>query len=139
MSSVFVRSSAVQRREPQTGRYAAAALLALLGLALCAGRGVSQQPVAPAGAVVQLSLDDALRLAQAQSQTVEIARAGLTRANGQALQARSQMLPQLNAQAGYGRTLQSQFAGFSASPAPDTTPKPVASKSLCTPFIPATA
>jgi outer membrane protein TolC len=115
------------------------ALVVLVALVLGAVRAVAQQPGGRAGAVMQLSLDDALRLAQAQSQPVEIARAGLTRANGQALQARSQMLPQLNVTAGYGRTLQSQFAGFSSSAAPDTTPKPVASKSLCAPFIPATA
>jgi outer membrane protein len=140
MSSVFIRSSAHPRRAEQTSRYAAAALLALLGLALCAGRGVSQQPAAPARAVVQLSLDDALRIAQQQSQTIEIARAGVTRANGQALQARSQMLPQINASAGYGRTLASQFSGFTATATPvDTTPKPVASHSLCTPLLPANA
>jgi outer membrane protein TolC len=116
------------------------ALVVVVALVLSAVRAMAQQqPAAGRGAVVQLSLDDALRLAQAQSQTVEIARAGVTRATGTALQARSQMLPQLNASAGYGRTLQSQFSGFSASAAPDTTPKPVASRSLCTPFIPETA
>jgi outer membrane protein TolC len=126
--------------EPHVTRAAAAALFALLGLALCADTTSAQQPAARSGAVVQLSLDDALRLAQATSQAVDIARAGVTRANGQALQARSQMLPQLNASAAYGRTLQSQFQSFSATATPvDTAPKPIASHSLCTPLIPANA
>jgi outer membrane protein len=141
MSSESVRGTAHPRRaEPQILRIAAAAALAFLGLALCAGRAAAQQASARSGAVVQLTLDDALRIAQAQSQTIEVARAGVTRANGQALQARSQMLPQLNATAGYGRTLQSQFQSLSATATPvDTTPKPVASHSLCTPLIPANA
>jgi outer membrane protein TolC len=99
---------------------------------------VAQQP-ARVGGTVQLSLDDALRMAQQQSQTIDIARAGVGRAEGLRTQARSQMLPQLNAQATYGRTLQSQFSGFSSTTEPDTAPKPVASSSLCTPFVSSTA
>lgn len=141
MSSETVSGTAHQRRaESRIFRVAASAALALLGLALFAGRASAQQSGARTGAVVQLSLDDALRIAQQQSQTIEIARAGVTRANGQAMQARSQMLPQLNASAGYGRTLASQFSGFTATATPvDTTPKPVASHSLCTPLLPANA
>jgi len=110
-------------------------------LALGAAPARAQQPASGvrAGASIQLSLDDALKMAQSQSQTLEIARAGLTRANGQALQARSQYLPQLNGTAGYTRTLESQFQGLSTSSAPDTAPKAVASQSLCTPFVPASA
>ncbi len=141
MSPQILRGTAHPRRaEPQIVRIAAATALAVLGLALCAGRVSAQQPGARSGAVVQLTLDDALRIAQAQSQTIELARAGVTRANGQALQARSQMLPQLNASAGYGRTLASQFSSFAATATPvDTAPKPIASHSLCTPLLPANA
>ena len=86
----------------------------------------------------RLSLDDALRGAEAQSEVVQIARAGLTRARGQWYQARSQYLPQLNATAGYARTLRSQFQGLSFGGGADTstTPKPQA---LCAPAIPANA
>src|SRR5215212_5717238 len=95
----------------------------LLALALAATVAVptaAQQPAAPraaAGTPVRLSLDEALRIAQAQSQTVDIARAGVTRATGQRVQARSQYLPQLNGTAGYTKTLKSQFSGFASSAA----------------------
>jgi outer membrane protein TolC len=86
----------------------------------------------------RLSLDDALRAAEAQSEAVQIARAGLTRAQGQWYQARSQYLPQVNATAGYSRTLRSQFQGVSFGGGADTstTPKP---QSVCAPAIPANA
>jgi outer membrane protein len=110
-------------------------LLVLFTLALCADTAATQQVAAR----VQLSLDDALRMAQSRSQSIDIARAGVGRATGLKLQARSQMMPQLSGTAGYTRTLQSQFSGFSSSPPADTAPQPVASQSLCTPFVPATA
>src|SRR5215467_7717020 len=136
MSSVSLRGHAYVRY----ARCAAAALIALLGVALGAGPAVAQRAGTSAGAVVQLSLDDALRIAQQQSQAIEIARSGVTRASGQKLQARSQMLPQLNASAGYGRTLQSQFQSFTAQATPvNPAPPPVASHSLCTPLLPADA
>ena len=97
-------------------------LLALgvcLLLAIAASGASAQQMV---GASVKLSLDDALHIAQAQSQTIELARAGSVRATGQKYQARSQYLPQLNGTAGYTKTLKSQFSSFAASPQkPDTT------------------
>lgn len=84
----------------------------------------AQQPTTvQAGATLTLSLDDALRLVQTASQTIEVARAGVVRATGGKYQARSQYLPQLGATAGYTKTLKSQFSGFAggASSAPDTT------------------
>jgi outer membrane protein TolC len=136
MSSVSVRGM-VHSAEARVGRIGAALLLTLLALALCAGNAAAQQ--ARSGGTVTLSLDDALRIAQTQSQAIDIAKAGVNRATGQRLQARSQVFPQLNASVGYGRTLQSQFSGFTATASPDTAPKPVASQSLCTPFVPANA
>lgn len=56
-----------------------------------------------------LSLADAIRLAQRESESVRIARAGIDRAQGQYLQARSQKLPQITGTASYQRTIQSQF------------------------------
>jgi len=135
MSSVSVRGM-VHSAEARIARVGAALLLTLLALALCAGNASAQQR---SGGTVTLSLDEALRMAQTQSQAIDIAKAGVTRATGQRLQARSQAFPQLNASAGYGRTLESQFSGFAAAATPDTTPQPVASRSLCTPFVPATA
>ncbi|HEV8215570.1 MAG TPA: TolC family protein, partial [Gemmatimonadaceae bacterium] len=98
------------------------------------------QPTAPAaGAIVRLSLEDAIQITQAQRQSIEIARSGVVRAEGQRLQVRSQYFPQLNGTAAYTKTLQSQFSSFASSaatPVDTTTPK---TTSLCTPNIPANA
>jgi outer membrane protein len=101
--------------------------VSVLSLALFAGvtgAARAQQPTAPpvgGGAIITLSLEDALRLAPTASQTVEVARAGVVRASGTRLQARSQYLPQLNATAGYTKTLASQFSSFASSPSTSTT------------------
>ena len=99
--------------------------LTVAALVLGTAQANAQQPgTTQAAATITLSLDDALRLVQTASQTIEVARAGVVRATGGRLQARSQYLPQLNATAGYTKTLKSQFSSFGgggASPAPDTT------------------
>ncbi|MEO6879016.1 MAG: TolC family protein [Gemmatimonadaceae bacterium] len=115
------------RGVPAAGLVAALAAL----LAFAAPRADAQQPAA---GTVRLSLDDALRMAQAQSPTIDIARSGVMRANGQRYQARSQYLPQLTGTAGYTKTLKSQFSSFSGAPAPDTVVVPT-TQSLCTPFL----
>ena len=61
----------------------------------------------------RLSLDDALVSAEVKSPDLAIARAGVTRAEGQRSKARSQFLPQIFGSAGYTRTLKSQFSGLS--------------------------
>src|SRR5579872_4341905 len=66
----------------------------------------AQQPTPPR----TLSLSDAVGTALNQSGTMAIARAGLTRARGQVIQARSAFLPQLNGTLSYTRTLKSQYA-----------------------------
>jgi outer membrane protein TolC len=80
-----------------------------------------------------LSLDEAVRIAEAQSEAVRIARAGIQRAQGQQYQARSQRLPQLSGSAAYTRTLASQFS-VAAGPAPDTT-KPVPPPAPCDQYL----
>ena len=87
-----------------------------------------------AGGVRRVSLEEAIAIADRSSETIAIARAGVTRANGQRYIARSLSLPQLTGQAGYNRTLASQFEGFSFG-GPDTS----TFRSLCTPSIPPTA
>ena len=86
-------------------------------------------------AIRRLSLEDALKTAQTQSEAVQIARASLTRAEGQRYQARSQYMPQVSAVAIYQRTLNSQFQGISfGSPSQTTgTSRPQA---VCAPSIP---
>ena len=98
------------------------AVASLLGFAATASAQVD---------VRRVSLEEAIALADRSSETVAIARAGVTRATGQQLIARSQFLPQLNLQASYARTLASQFEGFSFG-GPDTN----SFRSLCTPEIP---
>jgi outer membrane protein len=74
-----------------------------------------------------LSLDEALKMAERQSENLQIARAGVDRARGQVMQARSQYLPQLNGSLQYTRTLKSQFDVLRNSqpqPGPDVPPAP---------------
>ncbi len=87
----------------------------------------------PAALVAQqaprtLSLEEALRLAESQSEVMRIAQAGVTRARGQQMQARSAYLPQVGATMTYARTLASPFSalssGGSSEPPPGTPPVP---------------
>jgi outer membrane protein len=91
---------------------------------------LAAHPLVGQGAPAQprvLSLSEALHLASAQSEAVRIAQAGLDRAHGQEMQARSQYLPQLSGSLQYQRTLKSQFsalAGSAQTPGPGTPPAP---------------
>ena len=85
----------------------------------------------PAGAMAQgrqLSIEEAMRLAESQSEAVRIAQAGVLRARGQQVQARSLYLPQVGATFTYTRTLASQFEALAdaapAEPPPGTPPVP---------------
>jgi outer membrane protein TolC len=86
----------------------------------------------PAGVAAQqaqqLSIEEALRLAESQSEAVRIAQAGVLRARGQQVQARSQFQPQVGASLTYTRTLASQFEALAGSgppaPPPGTPPVP---------------
>lgn len=91
---------------------------------------------AAAQQVREVSLEEAIRLADRSSEAVEVARAAVTRATGQQQVARSLFLPQLNVSASYARTLRSQFEGFSFGGG-DTTSNPM--QSVCAPEIPAAA
>jgi outer membrane protein len=74
-----------------------------------------------------LSLDEALRVAERESENIQIARAGVDRARGTQQQARSQYLPQLSGSLQYTRTLKSQFSVLQNSqpqPGPDVPPAP---------------
>lgn len=92
-----------------------------LALAMVTMPAASRAQVQQASAgATPLSLDDAVRMAEGQSETVLIARAGVRRAEGQKVQAYSQLLPQIYGSAGYTRTLKSEYSSLS-TPAPDTT------------------
>lgn len=81
-----------------------------------------------------ISLDEAVRLAESQSEQIRIARAGVQRAQGQQYQARSQRLPQLNGSASYTRTLASQFEAIGGGPPVDTT-KPTPPPAPCDQYL----
>jgi outer membrane protein len=82
-----------------------------------------------------ITLDEAVRIAESQSEAIKIARAGVERAHGQQYQARSQFMPQINGSASYTRTLASQFSNIGGSgPAPDTT-KPPAPPAPCDQYL----
>ncbi|MEP7383831.1 MAG: TolC family protein [Gemmatimonadota bacterium] len=110
-----------------------------LMLGVCVAMAGSARGVAAQDAHA-ISLEDALRMSQAQSEALRIAQAGVMRSRGQQMQARSQYLPQLNGSAGYTRTLATQFSAFSSGPAPQapsTTP-PVPPTDTATYFQPCT-
>ncbi|HKG95408.1 MAG TPA: TolC family protein [Gemmatimonadaceae bacterium] len=105
-------STARSWRQQAVAAAAPLLLLLLLGaLLLAAGvvTAVAQTPRAGDSAVHALSIDEALRLAESQSEAVQIAQAGVERARGQQLQTRSLYLPQLTGSLTYQRLLQSQF------------------------------
>lgn len=93
----------------------------------------------PAQGARNLSLADALRLAESQSEIMRIAQAGVRRADGQVMQARSQYLPQLSGTAGYTRTLATQFSVFNAAaPVVPSTAPPVPPRDTTTFYQPCT-
>src|SRR4051812_30665581 len=103
--------------------------------AAAAAQVPSLPTVTTTGTPRAISLDEAVRVAEAQSEQIRIARAGVQRAQGQQYQARSLRLPQLNGSASYTRTLASQFSSIGGSaPAIDTT-KPVAPPAPCDQYL----
>ena len=63
----------------------------------------------PAG---PLTLEQVLALAETRSEAIAISRAGVQRAEGETVRARSGQLPQLSASAAYDRALASEFSGL---------------------------
>jgi outer membrane protein TolC len=126
----------LQRRGQSAGRFIIVSALLTFFLPVKAWAQVPTLPTQTTVAkTLALTLDDAMRTAESQSEAIRIARAGVQRAEGQQYQARSQRFPQLNGSAGYTRTLASQFstAGGSA-PVVDTT-KPVPPPAPCDQYL----
>jgi len=125
-----------QLRAVRLGRFLSTSLFAALLLMPAIARA-QVTPTLPTvrttGTPRTLSLDEAVQLAESQSEMVRIARAGVQRAQGQQYQARSQRLPQLAGSASYTRTLASQFS-VAGGPAVDTT-KPVPPPSPCDQYL----
>ena len=87
-------------------------------LAITSVAAYAQTPAAvPPG---PLTLEQVLALAEPKSETVAIAQAGIRRAEGEQIRARSGELPQLSVTASYDRALASEFDGvfdFNQGPA----------------------
>jgi outer membrane protein TolC len=80
-----------------------------------------------------LSLEEALSLAERESESVGLARADVARAQGERRRARSGYLPQLTGSASYQRTLRSQFSALQSEDGEDPG-APVSEE--CASFIP---
>ena len=118
-------STKAQRRAPRLGRFLSLIVVSLLAPAIAPAQGTPTLPtVHTTGTPRTLSLDEAVRIAESQSEAVRIARAGVQRAEGQQYQARSQRLPQLAGSASYTRTLASQFSVAAGPPVDTTKPAP---------------
>ena len=81
-------------------------------IAVLAGSSLLRAQETPPGSpkVILLSLDDALRIASGESETVWVAEAGVMRSLGNEKISRSGLFPQLSGTASYTRTLRSQFS-----------------------------
>ena len=122
-------------KESRSSSISRVIVLAAAAFVLSSTLNAQTTPAAQTSAsVTTLSLDDALRMAESQSEAVRIARAGLQRAEGQRMQARSQYFPQVFGSAGYTRTLKSQYSSLSSGAAVDTT-KPPAPAPPCEDYL----
>jgi outer membrane protein len=126
----------VSSKNQYRGRNAARTIGTLFVAAILIAPAARAQ-VAPAAqrTLQSISLDEAVRTAEAQSEAIRIARSGVQRAQGQQYQARSQRLPQLNASASYTRTLASQFENIGGGGPPVDTTKPAPPPTPCDQYL----
>lgn len=69
-----------------------------------------------------MTLDEALALAEAKNEQIAIAQAGVSRAQGGELRAKSELYPQVTASVSYDRALASEFEGIFGAAGPSCTP-----------------
>jgi len=86
----------------------AVAAIFLAGAVAVPSAAQLQVPAVPVG---PLTLEQVLELAEARSETIAFAEAGVRRAEGERTRARSGLYPQLSASASYDRSLASEFEG----------------------------
>ncbi|HEY1306620.1 MAG TPA: TolC family protein [Vicinamibacterales bacterium] len=94
------------------------AALGLLVFTPALTRAQEPPPVPPG----PLTLEQVLGLAEPRSESIQIAQAGVRRAQGDEVRARSGRYPQLSASAGYDRALASEFEGLFDVQAPNCPP-----------------
>jgi outer membrane protein len=123
------------RKNQNRGRNAARTIIVAAAILIAPAAKAQVAPLAQSPSQARaISLEEAVRTAEAQSEAIRIARAGVQRSQGQQYQARSQRLPQLNASASYTRTLASQFDIGGSAPAVDTT-KPAPPPTPCDQYL----
>jgi outer membrane protein len=123
------------RKNQNRGRNAARTIIVAAAILIAPAAKAQVAPSAQSPSQARaISLEEAVRTAEAQSEAIRIARAGVQRSQGQQYQARSQRLPQLNASASYTRTLASQFDIGGSAPAVDTT-KPAPPPTPCDQYL----
>ena len=129
-------SSKLERRASIAGKAigTAAIVVAIAAPAMVRAQAGAISAQTTASQPRALTLDEAVRAAESQSEAIRIARAGVQRAEGQQYQARSQRLPQINGSASYTRTLASQFSSTGGGTAVDTT-KPAAPPAPCDQYL----
>lgn len=88
----------------------------VVAFTLVAARASAQTPTG-----TNLSLTEALRIAEARSETLAEARANESRAEADRIRANSARLPQVNFTGSYDRTLASEFSALSSSASSSTT------------------
>ena len=88
-------------------------LLAVAGILLVSAAAAPSeaQVQVPAVPVGPLTLEQVLEFAEARSEVIALAEAGVRRAEGEQTRARSGLYPQLSASASYDRSLASEFEG----------------------------
>lgn len=85
--------------------------------------------------VIRLSLEEALARAEGTNESLEIASAGVQRARGEELRARSEYYPQIGGSASYTRIFSSEFGDFGGDGGGARPPSP---GEPCGPFVPDT-
>lgn len=108
-------------------KYILTTVLAIASASTNATAAAAQQPGVQqrtTGGTRALSIEEALRMATGSSEQIAVASAGVSRARGQQMQAKSQYLPQLNASANYSRALASEFSDVFGSSNDTTTTTP---------------
>jgi outer membrane protein TolC len=92
------------------GRFAAAAALAIWP-AFAQAQAPGARSPEPAALTGPITLEQALAIAEARSESIGGAQAGIRRAEGEEIRARATLYPQLSATLGYDRSLASEFDG----------------------------
>jgi len=84
----------------------------VVGIAAAAAQEPREAPPLPLG---PMTLEQVLQLAEARSEAIAIARAGVQRAEGEQVRARSGLFPQLSVSGSYDRALASEFSNVFGS------------------------